>query len=78
MGAIQIVLLVLQLVPAIINVVKAIEQAIPGSGLGSEKLAAVKEILASAYENAEEIWPVLEKIIRILVDVFNKTGVFKK
>lgn len=69
---------VLQLLPAIITAIKAIEEAIPGQGQGEQKLAAMREILEAASSQASTLWPTLEKAIGILVGLFNKTGTFAK
>ena len=69
-------LLVIQLIPAVINLIRAIEEAIPEAGFGAEKLKAVKEILQASYDGMTEIWPIVEKIIAIVVSMFNKTGKF--
>ena len=68
----------LQLLPAIITAIRAIEEAIPGKGLGEMKLAAIREILESASGQVSMIWPLIEKAIGVLVGLFNKTGVFTK
>lgn len=72
----QTLLLIAQLIPAIIALIKAIEEALPSAGFGSEKLAAVREILENTYAGVKEIWPIIEKVIAVLVGLFNKTGVF--
>lgn len=77
-SAFAIVSLVLQLIPALIAAVKAIEEAIPGQGKGEAKVAAVRQIIAAATDQAAAIWPVLEKVISILVATFNASGVFNK
>jgi len=69
---------VLQLLPSIITAIRAIEEAIPGKGLGEMKLAAIREILESASGQVSMIWPLIEKAIGVLVGLFNKTGVFTK
>jgi hypothetical protein len=69
---------VLQLLPAIITAIKAIEEAIPGQGQGEMKLAAIREILEAASSQAATLWPTLEKAIGVLVGLFNKTGTFAK
>ncbi len=73
----QTVLVILQLVPAVIKVIQAIEEALPQAGYGNEKLIAVRQMLEAMHEGITEFWPVLEKIIAILVTLFNKTGVFE-
>ena len=69
-------LLVIQLIPVVINLIRAIEEAIPEAGFGAKKLKAVKEILQTSYDGITEIWPIVEKIIVIVVNMFNKTGKF--
>ena len=68
----------LQLLPAIIAAIKAIEEAIPGQGQGEAKLAAIREILESVSGQATTLWPFIEKAIGVLVAFFNRTGVFAK
>lgn len=69
---------VLQMIPAIINVLKALEEAIPGQGKGEAKIAIVRGALESVSDQVNTLWPALEKTIGIIVLVFNKTGVFQK
>jgi hypothetical protein len=66
------------LLPAIIEAIKAIEEAIPGQGKGEQKLAAIRGIIAASYEQAATIMPILERVIGVLVDTFNAVGVFTK
>jgi hypothetical protein len=66
------------LLPAIIEAIKAIEEAIPGQGKGEQKLAAIRGIVAASYEQAAAIMPILERVIGVLVDTFNAVGVFTK
>ena len=66
----------LQLLPAIITAIKAIEEAIPGKGQGEAKLAAIREILESVSGQVSTLWPFIEKAISVLISLFNKTGTF--
>ena len=66
----------LQLLPAIITAIKAIEEAIPGKGQGEAKLAAIREILESVSGQVATLWPFIEKAISVLVALFNRTGTF--
>lgn len=70
------VLAVLQLIPVLIQTIKAIEEAIPGSGQGKAKLEAVIQIMQSVNDAVKAL--PLESIIGALVNLFNATGVFKK
>ena len=69
---------VLKLLPAIIIAIKAIEDAIPGSGKGEEKLAAIRAIMEAANGQITLYWPLIQTTIGILVGLFNKTGTFQK
>lgn len=69
---------ILETVKSIIVMVKAVEAALPESGKGPEKLAAVKLMLSEAIEDIEAKWPQIEKIVNILVWIYNQRGVFKK
>ena len=71
-------LMVIKLLPAIIEAIKAIENAIPGEGKGEQKLSALRGILEAVDSNLKDLWPSIEKVVGVLVNVFNNTGVFKK
>jgi hypothetical protein len=68
----------LQLIPAIITAMKALEEAIPGKDLGGEKSAAIKSILEATNSQIGTYWPLIQKTIDVLAGLFNKTGVFAK
>jgi hypothetical protein len=68
----------MELLPAIIFGLKALEQAIPGSGHGEAKLIAMREMLEKVSVQAAAMWPIIEPMITILVRLFNKTGTFQK
>lgn len=83
MNFIESIKLVASLLPTIIELIKSIEEAIPGTGNGEQKLAAVRGILETIVTTSEEydfstLWGVLAKVISTLVSVFNSTGVFNK
>lgn len=76
---------ILSLLPALIEAIKAIEAAFPASGQGPLKLELVRSIVEQAYNAGtgalakfEDIWPVLQKTIASLVAFMNSTGIFKK
>ena len=71
-------LLIVQLIPAIIALVKEIEAAIPQSGQGAAKLTAFRQIIEATYEGITEMWPAIEKVIAAIVTLLNTTGVFSK
>lgn len=69
---------VLKLVPAIIDAMRALEQAVPESGYGNDKRNAIHDILAAINENIDKYWPTIEKVVSVLAGFFNKTGTFQK
>lgn len=72
------ILEVFKLIPVIIELIKAIEQAIPGESKGEAKLVAVREILEIVDGGTKNLWPQISLIISVLVKTFNTTGVFSK
>jgi len=72
----QNILIIFQILPAIINALKAVEEAIPGQGHGEAKLAAVREMVEVVDGGLKPLWPQLLGVIGSLVGLFNKTGVF--
>lgn len=72
------VVTIFQLIPAIIAAMKAIEDAIPGSGTGEQKLAAIRGMLEVVDGSYKSMWPQISGVITVLVGLFNNTGVFKK
>lgn len=85
MQYIQLIKLVLSLLPLILEVVKAVEKALPEGTAGNVKLALVRGSVESAYSVAEDavgtfekVWPAIEKTVASVVSVYNTVGVFKK
>lgn len=74
----QNLMLVIKLIPVIIELLKAIEAAIPEQGQGAAKLQAVRQILELTDSSIKEAWPMVQGVIEVLVKTFNTTGVFKK
>lgn len=72
------VMIILQLIPALITAIKAIEEAIPGSGQGEQKLAAVRGILEAVDGSIAKLWPQISAVIGVIVGLMNKTGTFKQ
>lgn len=70
--------MILQLIPALIAAIKAIEEAIPGTGEGEKKLAAVRGIIEIVDASSKAVWPAIAGTISVLVKLMNDTGVFKK
>jgi hypothetical protein len=74
----QTFLLILQVVPMIVEIIRAIEALIPKSGEGPSKLETVLAIITEAVPKLESAKPQIEKIIGIIVGLCNRTGVFVK
>lgn len=70
--------IILNLIPALITAMRAIEEAIPGQGKGEDKLAAIRAILEATNAQIGALWPMIQTVIGILVALFNKTGTFAK
>lgn len=77
--------LVVSMLPLLIDVIKAIEDAIPGTGKGEAKLAAVRGVVESTYKvstdvqaDFQAVWPVMENTVAGIVKGFNAAGVFQK
>ncbi len=73
----QAIIAIVQLLPALIAAIKAIEEAIPGQGQGEAKLAAVRGIIEAVDAGYKGLWPQIQPVIGVLVGLFNKTGAFK-
>jgi hypothetical protein len=74
----QTIKMILQLVPIILEMIKAVEAAIPEEGKGKDKLAFIRESLTTVYPDIVNVWGMVEKIITSAVALYNNTGVFKK
>lgn len=75
----------LSLLPELIKTVQAVEDLIPASGSGKQKLELVRNTLQAVYtvggasiEQFQAFWPVLESMISVFVKFANDTGLFKK
>jgi len=74
----QTFLAIVQLIPALIQLIKAVEEALPKAGLGTEKLALVRQIFETTYDSGTKLWPLVEPVIGAFVAIFNKAGIFSK
>ena len=61
----------LRLLPAIVAAVKALEDALPVSGQGKSKLAALREIMVSVDAGVTAIWPMVETAVAAVVALMN-------
>jgi len=67
------------LVPTLVQIIQALDVALPESGQGNVKLAALKSILQGAYSVStdagiafEKLWPAVETVVGGLVAMFKK------
>lgn len=70
--------MILKLLPAIIQAVKIIEESVGSNGKGEQKLIALRQLLELADESVVNLWPMIENTVKIIVNLFNSTGVFNK
>lgn len=69
---------VLQLLPVIIDAVKALESAIPLPGKGKDKLDTILGIVSDVAGDVTSLIPAITATIARVVALFNKTGLFGK
>jgi len=73
-------LLVANLLPVIIDIVKTLENAVSRSGVGNEKLSSLRAILEVIYsispgsQTFDEVWPIINKVVNTIVTLFNNIG----
>ena len=72
------VLLVLQMIPALLGIVKSVEEILPEGGQGAEKLGLIRSVMSELYGDISSIWPSLESVIGVIVSWFNRMGIFNK
>ena len=62
----------------VIHTVRLVGQTIPGAGNGNVKRELVHNLLVLADDEIPKIWPIIERMITIIVAGFNASGVFAK
>jgi hypothetical protein len=77
--------MIISLLPLLVEAIKNLEAAMPGSGNGIAKLDALKAIVQTAYSGAtdaigtfEQVWPKISDVASGIVSSFNKSGIFVK
>lgn len=68
----------LQIVLAVIEIVKYVEGLMPEKGRGAEKLAMVRALFEQAVTEAQQLWPSIESLIAAYVRLANIAGTFRK
>jgi len=76
MNALATLKMIIDLLPLVIQTIKAVEDAIPGTGKGEAKLTMVRGVLESVDLGTASIWPAIEKVIAAIVATFNKIREF--
>lgn len=71
MNALNTLMMILRLLPAIVAAVKALEDALPTSGAGKDKLAALREIMVATDAGITAIWPAVETAVAAVVRLMN-------
>lgn len=74
----KLALFLIQLIPTIMEIVKKIEDMFPQSGIGSEKLQLLREMLEASYSGLSTIWPTISFIVDKIVAFANAKGTFAK
>jgi len=82
---ISIIKVALQLLPIIIEAIKAIEAAMPAGGNGAAKMEVIKTTVQSAMTVADQaehtfeaVWPTISAMSSGVVSLFNAVGLFTK
>lgn len=70
--------LVLSLLPIVIQVIRQLEELFPESNRGTMKLDLIVRTIQEVYETSDKAIPIIEKMVNVIVDIFNKFGIFKK
>lgn len=68
----------IQMILAVIEIVKLVEKLIPESGQGANKLSLVRQLAEQAVGDVTNVWPTLESVIAAFVKLANLAGTFKK
>lgn len=74
----QRLLMILQIVPALIEIIRTIETMFPAADAGKAKLTLVKDIMTTAHAEITEMWPTIELMVASIVKFANTVGLFKK
>lgn len=70
--------MILQILPALIEAVKAVEGAWPEGGEGKRKLGLILGVLDDVPDDLSSLIPVVEKTVARIVQFFNALKVFEK
>ena len=68
----------IQMILAVIELVKLVEKLIPESGQGASKLTLVRQMAEQAIGDVSAVWPQMEQVIGVFVKLAKLAGTFKK
>lgn len=68
----------IQIVLAVIELVKVVEGLLPEKSQGAAKLTLVRSMTEQAVGDISAIWPQIEQVIAVFVRLANLAGTFKK
>ena len=71
-------LMYLKIVPALFELIKSVEAALPEGSKGKEKLDLIEKLLESAYTEVSTMWPAISQAIGVIVTFYNAMGIFTK
>lgn len=79
MGFLTAAKTIIDLLPTIIKAVIAVEGILTGAGLGTAKLAYVRQVLESVDhfvggDDINALWPLIERVVSATVAMFNTVG----
>lgn len=72
--------LILEILPIVVQAIRSVEALFPDSGKGpvkSELLFASAKLVEEVYGKSIELIPIIEKLVPIVVSIFNRFGIFK-
>lgn len=70
--------IILNLLPLVIQIVQQLESLFPENGQGRLKFELIVKTIQNTYDVSDKTLPIIEKMVNVVVDVFNQFGVFKK
>lgn len=73
----SVLLRILQLLPLIIEAIKAVEALVPLPKQGQAKLETLLSVMADSSEDIDDLIPAVSRVVDRVVGLANRTGVFK-
>jgi hypothetical protein len=70
-------LAILQMIPALLQLVRTVEESFPIPKKGKEKMRLITGIIEDTYEEGKSLVPLVEKVVTRIVETANSTGTFQ-